>query len=123
MAGVEPGVVGEPVEHLGGDLRQQLREGLGVAEGVAHTAGEERVTGEQVRVAGGVVVEEGDRAGRVSGQPDDLQGTGADRDLVAVLDGLGVTRTPVWAVISSASGAPATTTAPVASTTAASARW
>ena len=38
MAGVEPGLVGEPVEQLGGDVVDQLPEGVGVAEGVADAA-------------------------------------------------------------------------------------
>ena len=49
VAGVEPGLVGEPVEDLGLDLVDQLREGVRVAERVADAAGEERVAGEEVR--------------------------------------------------------------------------
>ena len=80
-----------------------------VAEGVADAAGEERVAGEQVRVAGRVVVQQGDRAGRVAGERDHLERAVADGDGVAVAAPRGSTGTPVCSVIASASGAPATT--------------
>src|SRR5215210_6477186 len=63
VAGVEPGLVGEPVEQLGGDVVDQLPEGVVVVEGVADAAGEERVAGEEMRVPVRVVVEKGDGAG------------------------------------------------------------
>ena len=89
VAGVEPRVVGEPVEDLGGHLVEELGEGVGVAEGVADPAGEQRVAGEEVRVAalgGRVVVEQRDRAGGVAGEGDHLEGAVADGDGVALLD-------------------------------------
>src|SRR5512133_1581696 len=52
VAGIEPGLVGQPLEDLGLDLVDELGERRLVAEGVAHPAGEERVAREEVRVAG-----------------------------------------------------------------------
>ena len=122
MAGVEPRLVGEPVEELGLHVVEQAAEVVGVAEGVADATGEERVAGEQVRVAVGVVVEQGDRAGRVAGEGDDLERASPTSTRRRRSTGR-VTGTPVCSVMASASGAPATTSAPVASTTSASARW
>ena len=41
VTGVDPGLVGEGVEELGGDVGEERGEGRGVVEGVADAAGEE----------------------------------------------------------------------------------
>jgi hypothetical protein len=52
VAWVEPGVVGQPVEDLGGDLLDPLLEGRLVVESVADPAREERVAGQgQLRLS------------------------------------------------------------------------
>src|SRR6478736_4799216 len=68
VAGVEPGLVGQPLEDLGLDLVDELDERRLVAERVADPAREERVAREEMGVAGRVVVQQGDRAGRVAGE-------------------------------------------------------
>ena len=86
MARVDPGPVREAVEEALGHVRVELLEALGILLGVAHAAGEERVTGEQVLLVVAAVVEQGDRARGVAAQVDGLDGDDADGDAVAVLD-------------------------------------
>jgi hypothetical protein len=83
VAGVEPGVVGELVEdprpHVVDQGRERLRGG-----GLADAAGEEGVAGEEVGVAGGVVVGDGEGAGGVAAEVDDVEGDLADGEGVAL---------------------------------------
>ena len=81
---------------------------VGVAEGVADAAGEQRVAGEQVRVAVGVVVEQRDRAGGVAGERDRPRAMQSPTGTVSPSPTARSTATPVCSVIASASGAPAT---------------
>ncbi|WP_421741561.1 hypothetical protein [Cellulomonas sp.] len=73
MAGVDPGVVVEAVEHPGDDVAEELVERLRACR-AADAAREEGVTGEQVRAPSGVAVGERDRPRGVAAQRDDLQG-------------------------------------------------
>src|SRR5690606_12046980 len=82
---VEPRLVGQHVEHPLLDVGHQLLEVLRTRR-LADTAGEQRVTGEQVRVPLRVAVQQSDRTRRVATQVNDLELARADRDLVAVLE-------------------------------------
>ena len=71
VAGVDPGLIGQPVEQLGLDSRQQRGEPGRVLLRVADTAGEQAVAGEQVRAVAGPQ-QQGDAAGGVADQMDGL---------------------------------------------------
>src|SRR4051812_10692955 len=77
VPGVEPRLVGEPVEDLAFEVVHQGREVCGV-RGPPGATREQRVAREQVRGPVRVVVQQRDRSRRVTGQPDHLQGAPAD---------------------------------------------
>ena len=68
VARVEPGVVRQPVEQLVLDVVDQGARRCPARRSFADAAGEQRVAGDQVRVAGRVVVQQRDRAGGVADQ-------------------------------------------------------
>lgn len=72
MAGVEPGVISEPIEQFGRDVAIELLE-LFWSVGFADTSGKQGIAGEQVSHAIGVVVDQDNRAGSVSSDMDDFE--------------------------------------------------
>src|SRR6202044_433341 len=89
VAGVDPGAVGQLAEHPLLEVVHELAEPLRVLLGVAGAAGEQGVSGEQVRLVGqraARVVAQRDAARGVAAQVDDGQLTVPPADLVAVPD-------------------------------------
>src|SRR5512139_3414798 len=89
VAGVDPGVVWEPVEDLLHDAMVEGVEAFRVLPGVSYAAREQAVPGDEVRTpvgVGGVPVEQGDGAGGVADQVDGGQLDVVDADDVAVVD-------------------------------------
>src|SRR5690606_10863730 len=86
VTGIEPGLVGQPVEDLAFHVPDEGVEVLGVAPGVSDATGEQRVAGEQVWRTAGVLVEQRDGAGRVADEVNRLGGDRTDLDLVAGVD-------------------------------------
>src|SRR5262249_20757778 len=86
VAWVNHGGIVVDVEHPRSDVRKQPVE-IARLPRLAYAAGEQAVTGEQLRgVAGGGSAQgQRDRAGRVAAQMDDIEDQVADLDGVAVL--------------------------------------
>src|SRR5690606_24400471 len=86
VAGVDPGLVRQYVEDLGLDVVDQAGERLRILVGVADTAREQAVAGEDVRMPVRVVVDEGDGARRVPDQVPCGEFDLPDPEGVAVVD-------------------------------------
>ena len=111
VAGVEPGLVGQPVEDLGLDVVDAAGAKAASSPKVLPTPpGKSESPVNRCGWPSGVVVQQGDRAGRVAGE---RRSPRACRCRPATVSPsphrAGSTATPVCSVIASASGAPATT--------------
>src|SRR3954447_8389362 len=127
VPGVEPGLVRQPVEHLGLEVVHQRGEARPVG-GPSWSSRKQGVAGEQVWGALRIVIEQRNRSGGVPDEVDHLEAAVTDLDDVSVVPPPATPLPPpprrsTRTGSSSASAVPATVSAPVAATTSGSARW